>query len=134
MGAGAPKDNKNAEKWTIEEATSFLDEAIEISEKTGYDFIGEVAKSQGSYIDIYDYLIEKFPALKLKKTIIKRNCEVNCFSSGKKGEIDKAMAIMNLKSNHGWTDRSESTIKGKMDVTRYTDEELEERIKKYGRS
>lgn len=130
--AGAPLKNTNAEKWTLEEATAFLDEAIEISNKKGFDFIGEVAKEQGSYIDVYDYLVDKFNSLKSKKTIIKRNCEVNCFSSGKKGDIDKAMAIMNLKSNHGWTDRSETTVKGKLDTSKYTDEELAERIKEYG--
>lgn len=131
--AGAPLENTNAEKWTLEEATIFLDEAIELSKKDGYDFIGEVAKAQGSYVDVYDYLIDKFSTLKDKKTIIKRNCEANCFSSGKKGDIVPSMAIMNLKSNHGWTDRSESTIKGKVDTSKYTDEELEERIKDYGK-
>ena len=131
--AGAPLENTNAEKWTLEQATLFLDEAISISKTKGFDFIGEVAKEQDSYIDVYDYLIEKFPSLKSKKTIIKRNCEVNCFSSGKKGDIDKAMAIMNLKSNHGWTDRSENTIKGKLDTSKYTDKELEDRIKDYGK-
>lgn len=128
----APQENTNAEKWTLEDATNFMDKAVEISNKKGFDFIGEVAKEQGSYIDVYDYIIEKFPALKDKKTIIKRNCETNCFSSGKKGDIVPSLAIMNLKSNHGWTDRSESTIKGKIDTSKYTDEELEERIKNYG--
>lgn len=131
--AGAPLKNTNAEKWTLEEATNFLDEGISISLKDGFDFIGEVAKEQESYVEIYDYLVEKFPSLKSKKTIIKRNCETNCFSSGKKGDIVPSLAIMNLKSNHGWTDRSESTIKGKIDTSKYTDEELEERIKNYGK-
>lgn len=128
----APQENTNAEKWTLEDATNFMDKAVEISNKKGFDFIGEVAKEQGSYIDVYDYIIDKFPTLKDKKTIIKRNCETNCFSSGKKGDIVPSLAIMNLKSNHGWTDRSESTIKGKIDTSKYTDEELEERIKNYG--
>lgn len=60
-----------------------------------------------SYIEIFDYLIEKFPDLAKKKNKIKRNCEANCFSNAKKGNIKEASAIMNLKSNHGWKDRNE---------------------------
>jgi hypothetical protein len=107
----APKDNKNAEKWSLEVATEFMNKAVKLSAKDEYDFIGEVAKDLGSYIDVFDYLGEKFKELKPLKSEIKRNCEVNCFSNGKKGEINTAMAIMNLKSNHGWTDRQEQTIK-----------------------
>ena len=103
--------NKNAEKWTFEEAEKLLLEAVEISNKNGYDFIGEVAKKQGTYHDVYTYLVEKFPELKSLHTQIKRNCEVNCFSSGKNGNIVPSMAIMNLKSNHGWTDRVETEQK-----------------------
>ena len=29
--AGAPKENKNAEKWTLEEAEAFLLEAVDLS-------------------------------------------------------------------------------------------------------
>jgi hypothetical protein len=36
---------------------------------------------------------------------IEQECEANCFLHGKKGEIVPSLAIMNLKSNHGWTDR-----------------------------
>ena len=35
------------------------------------------------------------------------NLEANCFSHSKKGEIKEATAIVNLKSNYGWTDRVE---------------------------
>ena len=106
----APQENKNAEKWTFEEAEKFLLQAVELSESENFDFIGEVAKKMKSYIEIFDYLIDKYPTLKQLKTQMKRNCEVNCFSNGKKGSIIASMAIMNLKSNHGWTDRN--TVEG----------------------
>lgn len=113
---GAPKGNKNAEKWTHEEAEKLLKDAVELSFEKGFDFIGEVAKELGTYIDVFDYLTDKYPDLEKYKKQLKRNCEVNCFSSGKNGDIVPSLAIMNLKSNHGWTDRveqkSETTITG----------------------
>jgi len=118
MGAGAPDGNKNAEKWTLEEAVSFYDKAIELSKECEnnvykYDFLGEIAREMGSYIEIFDYLSEKFPELLKKKNQIKRNCEANCFSNSKKGNIREASAIMNLKSNHGWRDRTDITTNEK---------------------
>ena len=109
------KGNKNAEKWTFEEAEELLKKAIEISKKRDYDFIGEVAKKQGTYKDFYNYIVNKFTELKPLLKQIKSNCESNCFYNGKKGNIVPSMAIMNLKSNHGWTDRVETdvTTKGK---------------------
>lgn len=105
--AGAPENNKNAEKWTFEEAEKLLQQAVELSFNEGYDFIGEVAKKLNTYIDVFDYLTDKFPELEKYKKQLKRNCEVNCFSNGKNGNIVPSLAIMNLKSNHGWTDRVE---------------------------
>jgi hypothetical protein len=112
--AGAPKNNNNAEKWTHEQAVSFLEKALELSKIEAYDFLGEIAKDLNSYIDVFDYLIEKFPDLKSYKTHIMRNCEANCFSNSKKGNINTAIGIVNLKSNHGWTDRvaNDHTTKG----------------------
>ena len=105
------KDNKNAEKWSFADAEQFLLEALEMSKQNKYDFIGEVAKAMDSYIEVFDYLVGKFPELKYIKNHIKSNCETNCFSNGKKGDINTAMAIVNLKSNHGWTDRVDTTSK-----------------------
>ena len=109
---GAPKKNTNAEKWTIEEATKLFDDALELSFNNDYDFLGEIAKELKSYIDVFDYLTDKFPELEKIKKQIKRNCESNCFSNSKKGNINIAIGIVNLKSNHGWTDRSDITTKG----------------------
>ena len=105
--AGVSENNKNAEKWTFEEAEKLFQQAVELSFNEGYDFIGEVAKKLNTYIDVFDYLTDKFPELEKYKKQLKRNCEVNCFSNGKNGNIVPSLAIMNLKSNHGWTDRVE---------------------------
>lgn len=105
---GAKQGNTNAEKWTLEEATKLLNDALELSYNEDYDFLGEIAKELKTYIDIFDYLTDKFPQLEPIKKQIKRNCETNCFSNSKKGNINTAIGIVNLKSNHGWTDRVET--------------------------
>jgi len=109
----APKNNKNAEKWTIEEATELMDSALELSmKKEGndyiYDFIGEIARDLRQYKELFGYLSDKFKGLEVTHNKIVSNCESNCFYNGKKSNIVPSMAIMNLKSNHGWTDRSEN--------------------------
>ncbi len=105
--------NNNAEKWTLEKAQEFYNNALELSKDKQYDFIGEIARDLDQYIDLFDYLIDKFPQLKSLKDRIMNNCAANCFSNGKKGDIVPSMAIMNLKSNHGWTDRVDNTTKDK---------------------
>ena len=132
-------DNKNAEKWTIDGANEFMKKAYDKSiEKKGedfvYDFIGEIARDLGQYKELFSYLVDKFPTLEKAYNAIKSNCEANCFYNGKKSNIVPSMAIMNLKSNHGWTDRAETTVKGKLDLSQYTDEELEQKIKDIGSS
>lgn len=111
--AGAPKNNKNAEKWTEEEALNLFDEAIDMaSSNSDYDFIGEVARDLGTYREIFVYLKDKFTSCKHKYKLLVSNLEANCFSHTKKGEINTAVGIVNLKSNHGWTDRAETTLQG----------------------
>ena len=109
----APKENTNAEKWTIEEATKFFNDAMELSINEGrdYDFIGEIARDLKQYKEIFGYLSEKFTSLKPLHNRIISNCEANCFYNGKKSNIVPSLAIMNLKSNHGWTDRNDITSK-----------------------
>jgi hypothetical protein len=107
----APDGNKNAEQWTIEEATKLFDNAIALSNEDDYDFIGEVARELGTYRDIFTYLSDKYKELNIKHKIILSNLEANCFSHAKKGAIKEATAIVNLKSNYKWTDRADITSK-----------------------
>ena len=109
----APKDNKNAEKWNLENATELFQKCLETSaDKTldCNDFIGEVAQENGTTLHVLNHLMDKFPELKEVYIEIKNNCESNCFKNGKKGIINAGMAIMNLKSNHGWTDRIQQDV------------------------
>ena len=110
--AGAPKENTNAEKWTLEDAEKFMNEAVELSSNKKYDFVGEVAKDLNQYHQVFTYLKNKFKEVSRQYNLIYSNCEANCFFNGKTGEITPSLAIMNLKSNHKWTDRVDTTSKG----------------------
>ena len=97
--------NTNAEKWTEEKAIEFMNKALELSKSKDYDFIGEIAKDLDSYKDVFFYLGDKFPKVKKIFKRIRCNCEANCFNNIKTESINVGAGIMNLKSNHGWTDR-----------------------------
>ncbi len=112
MGAGAPKGNKNAEKWDYDNTKEFFMKALELSKDPEYDFIGEIARDLGSYKDIFKHLVDRFPEFQCTHKQIISNCESNCYSNTKKGKIVAAVGIVNLKSNHGWTDRVDNTTKG----------------------
>lgn len=102
----APKGNKNAEKWSLEEAKIFFQKATDLSKDSDYDFIGEVAVDLEQDKGVFDYLMKKFPnnGFEGMKKLILSRCEVNCFRNAKKGNIIPSLAIINLKSNHGWKD------------------------------
>ena len=117
----AAKGNKYAEKWTKEEARGLFDAAIKLSQTDEYDFIGEIAKALKTYIDVFDYLVDKFPELEEAKNHIMRNCEATCFSNSKKGKIKEGTALVNLKSNHGWTDRTDNKYTGSITID-FTDD------------
>jgi len=108
-GAGPPIGNTNAEKWTEQKAERLFAWAYKHSanqSRHDNDFIGEVAQSVGTTLSVLEYLRGKYPKLSKVYEDIKRNCEANCFRNGKNGTIVPSLAIMNLKSNHGWTDRN----------------------------
>ena len=106
------KNNTNAEKWTLEEAVKFMNEAVELSSNKKYDFVGEVAKDLNQYHQVFTYLKNKFKEVSRQYHLIYSNCEANCFFNCKKGDIIPSLAIMNLKSNHKWTDRVDNTTGG----------------------
>jgi len=126
----APKGNTNAEKWSLEASTKLLKDmtdainrkeyyligsGVNINKVEGYefDFIGELACEFG----VYHHLItrdipNRFPELKQDVKYIISTLERNCYSNTKKGIINTAVGIVNLKSNHKWTDRLDQTSQG----------------------
>ena len=105
MAAGL--NNKNAEKWTVEETESVFDKAILLSMDDEYDFIGEIARDLQISRHTFTYLSGKYPELQQKYDLILSNLEANCFKHTKKETINVATGIVNLKSNYKWTDRQQ---------------------------
>jgi len=100
-------NNKNAEKWTIQETESIFDKAIELSMNDDYDFIGEIARDLKISRHTFTYLSTKYTELLPKYELILSNLEANCFKHTKKETINVATGIVNLKSNYKWTDRQQ---------------------------
>ena len=111
MGAGAPYGNKNAEKWNIRKCVNMYTEAIRMSNlkvngEFKYDFIGEIARELGTtHQMLIRDLPKRFPQLQRLKNQLISNMEANCYANTKSGKIREATGIVNLKSNHHWTDR-----------------------------
>jgi hypothetical protein len=112
------KGNKNAEKWTEEKAIEIFNKALELAKQKedyviygktvkgfSFHFIGEIADELDQYLELFTYLRNKFDSCMELYNRLKTRCERNCFSDSKKGIIKEATAIMNLKSNYGWSDR-----------------------------
>ena len=127
----AMEENSNAEVWTEALAIKLFDRAFEMVEdeelyivgggiKTeGYkhDFIGTIVRElREEYKAIgkvgrkllSDDLPNRFPQLKERYSSLLSDLETNCYENTKKGKINTAVGIVNLKSNHKWTDRTEN--------------------------
>jgi len=145
---GAPYGNKNAEKWSFKKAVQLYHDAIELSheidtfvikinekgkEVTGYkyDFIGEISGELGTFHQLITRdLPARFGTLKRLKNELISNLERNCYSNTKKGIIKEATGIVNLKSNHRWTDRTHTENENKIvdEFERMEEDELNKYI------
>jgi hypothetical protein len=146
----APKGNTNAEKYDLETAIAIFKDSIDMTnqkelvkvqgvklEAYKYDFIGEIAGELNTFKDIFTHLLGRFKTeLQELNSQLYTNIERNCYWNGKKGAIKEASAIMNLKSNHRWTDRRDQTSSdGTMTpkstiVTTLTQEQLQQALNK----
>jgi len=128
------RNNNNAEIWTYDEASEFINTALSMSFNPDYDFIGEILQDLKQDKGTLDYIVNKYSDLSRVKNHILSNCETNCFRNSKKGNIREATAIVNLKSNHGWTDRTKTEIGGEIKTGQninLTDAQLKEVLNEF---
>ena len=110
--AGAPKENTNAEKWTLEEAHSFCNNVLDILQKNkSVRTLGGACLKAGGYEQLINYLETKFsidfvPIKKAKEIVKERLIE-----QGLENEVNPTMAIFILKNNHDMKDRIDNTSK-----------------------
>lgn len=129
----AMEGNNSAEIWTLEEAEKLFNKAFEMvdeedvyivaggikTEGYKFDFIGELVRElRNEYKDkkVYRELMNthlpaRFPIFKELYKQLLSTLETNCYYNTKKGIINTAVGIVNLKSNHKWTDRVDNTTK-----------------------
>jgi len=121
--------NKHAEKWTIEESTKLFETALQMADEQEtitirqgtefieilaykYDFVGEILRHFDLYKELLGHLTTRFPELDNHRKTLMSKLESNCYYNTKKGLIREATGIVNLKSNHNWTDRQQTDIGG----------------------
>jgi hypothetical protein len=115
------KGNQNALKWTTEKCKEVVEQLKAlVNEKEEYvvsgnkvkgykyDFIGELTLELGYGRQTLKREIEVHsPELSTEVDLLYSYMERNCYVNTKKGIIKEATGIVNLKSNHKWTDRQQ---------------------------
>ena len=99
------KNNKNAEKWTEPMVEKLLDQAYDIVKSSQkFHFIAQVCDEMEITNTKLLQLVDRFPDLKDKYEQIKQRCLRNCYEIACESKTPSAL-LLNLKSNHGMTDR-----------------------------
>lgn len=124
-------NNKNAEKWTLQEARKMAEQAYNTINDDCY-FLSDVAEQIGTYRQLFEYLLNKYNDDDIVFTTIKRlynKCESIVVKHTANGKINPALGIFVLKAYHGLFETSKQhtdiTTQGK----KITDaREAEERV------
>jgi hypothetical protein len=106
------KGNKNAEKWTVEEARKLANKALDAVDDETF-FISSIAEKCETYRDLFAYLMDKFNDDETVFRTLKRmynKCESILWERASQGEIDRTIAIFALKSLHGLMETSKQEI------------------------
>jgi len=105
------KGNTNAEKWTLEEATSFCNKVLEVLETDKkIRTLGGACLKAGGYEQLINYLEDKFNtvfvSIKKSREIVKERL----IEQGLDGEANPTMAIFILKNNHNMNDKQQTDL------------------------
>ena len=103
-------NNKNAEKWTLEEAEKFCNNVLQILEDDHkVRTLGKACLMAGGYETIINYFEEKyktvFEPIKKAREIAKERLIDNALDN----DVNTTMAIFILKNNHNMKDRQDVT-------------------------
>jgi hypothetical protein len=104
--AGAPYGNKNAEKWTLEEAGKFFEDVYSyVKENKNCCSISEACSELGWYEKVFAYIQKKYENIDFNP--IKKAGEVikhRIIKKGLENEYNATMSIFILKNNHDMKD------------------------------
>ena len=109
------KGNKNAEKWTEQEAINFIESVYDyIQENKDNYHLGFALIQCGQYPELWAYIGNKFKDSTTVFKAIKKvelTLESRIVNSTMTGAIKSAaMAIFYLKNKHGYKDKTETVI------------------------
>lgn len=105
--------NLNAELYDEEQAYDLFCQMIVMSHDDNYTFFKQITREFGITENVIKHLVKRFTSLKEPYDLIKENLETNCYTATNDGKLKLPLAMLNLKSNYGWTDR----VENKTDVT-----------------
>jgi len=97
--------NLNAEQYTLEDSLDLFSQMIIMSQDDSYTFIKQITREYGVTENVIKHLVKRFPTLKEPYDLIKENLETNCYTATNDGKLKLPLAMLNLKSNYGWTER-----------------------------
>lgn len=109
---GAPIDNDNADKITLEDAQNLCLLALDTISDDCY-FLSSVAEKCKTYRQKFEYVLKKFDNDEVVFDTIKRmynKCESIVMEKTAKGEIVPALGIFVLKSYHGLMESSKQHV------------------------
>ena len=103
----APKNNKNAQRWTHDRVVYYLQELEKAANENGALFWGKELERLGLYKDVWAYWKRKFAddeVLLEYMELIETIYEVKLVKAAFRSEIAPGVAIVCLKRIYGWRD------------------------------
>ena len=120
----APKNNKNAQRWTHERVMYYLQELEKAVKESEALFWGKELERLGLYKDVWAYWKRKFAdneAVLEYMELIETMYEVKLVKAAFRGEIASGTAIVCLKRIYGWREEPQTDKQDISTVIRQTD-------------
>lgn len=114
MAAGAPIENTNAQKWTLENAQELFNDLLEtVKNDTKCSSMAAATTKLGYYETLIQYLKDKFKNIDFEPI---KECQdiikARLIQKGLENEYNPTMSIFILKNNHGMKDKIDHTTGG----------------------
>lgn len=103
-------NNKNAEKWTFEEAEKFCNSVLQILEDNPkVRTLGKACLMAGKYEQIINYFEDKFKTVFVSIKKAREIAKERLIDNALENDVNTTMAIFILKNNHNMKDRQDVT-------------------------
>ena len=106
----APKDNKNAQKWTRAAVSAYLREIKRAAVNKKRFFLGQELVRLGLYKDVWAYWKRKFSeydSILDQMLLIEEQFETNLYLAALSSQISTKLTILCLRNAHKWRSNTE---------------------------